>query len=192
MKVHHIKKYKKIKSATKSYNQITKNNFALSVEDSIKHAVGFEISDKMPIAKSSDFNEVLLPFPESDARLKRSYQVKHKIDEVVDFQVDSKNNKGAVKKQMPNIDVNFVEKKVNNERTEKTLSVEKHVFIVEENVIKHVNGYKISGKLENSKAYVRPCHGATIRCLKDRFHGIHRNEQSTISKTEQRYSRGHY
>ena len=67
VKVHHIKKYKEIKSTTKSYNQKTKNDFALSVEDSIKHAIGFEISDKIPIAKSSDFNEVLLPFPESDA-----------------------------------------------------------------------------------------------------------------------------
>ena len=158
VKVHHIKKYKEIKSTTKSYNQMTKNDFALSVEDSIKHAIGFEISDKIPIVKSSDFNEVLLPFPESDAKSKRFYQVKHKIDEVVDSQVDSTNNKGAVKKKLSNIDVNFVEKKVDDERTETTLSGEKRVFIVEENVIKHVNGYEISGKLENCKANVRPCH----------------------------------
>ena len=48
---------------------------------------------------------------------------------------------------MPNIYVNFVEKKVNSERTEKTLSGEKRVFIVGASVIKHVNGYKISGSL---------------------------------------------
>ena len=48
---------------------------------------------------------------------------------------------------MPNIYVNFVGKKVNSERTGKTLSGEKRVFIVGASVIKHVNGYKISGSL---------------------------------------------
>ena len=91
---------------------------------------------------------MLLLFPESDVELERSYQIKYqKIDKEVDSQVDSKNNKDAVKKQMPNIYVNFVEKKVNSERTEKTLSGEKRVFIVGASVIKHVNGYKISGSL---------------------------------------------
>ena len=47
---------------------------------------------------------------------------------------------------MPNIDVNSVEKKVNNERTEKTLSGEKRIFIVGDSVIKLVNGYEV---LEN-------------------------------------------
>ena len=65
----------------------------------------------------------------------------------------------------PNMDVSSVEKKVNNERTEKTLSGEKRVFIVGDSVMKYVNGYEISGKLEICKVYVRSCHGATIRCL---------------------------
>ena len=62
---------------------------------------------------------------------------------------------------MPNIDVNSVEKKVNNERTEKTLSGEKRIFIVGDSVIKLVNGQE---NLENQKfaKSVRPCHGATI------------------------------
>ena len=97
----------------------------------MSHAIDFEISEKIPIAKSSDVNEVLLPFPESDVELERSYQIKHKkkIDKEVDSQVDSENNKDAVKKRIPNIDVNSVEKKVNYERTGKTLSGEKRVFI---------------------------------------------------------------
>ena len=61
--------------------------------------------------------------------------------------------------------VSSIKKEVNNERTEKSLSGEKRVFIVGASVIKNVNGYEILGKLENCKVYVRLCHGATIRCL---------------------------
>ena len=61
---------------------------------------------------------MLLRFPESDVELKRSYEIKHKIDEVVDSQVDFKNNKETVKKQIPSIEINFAEKKVDNERIE--------------------------------------------------------------------------
>ena len=64
-------------------------------------------------------------------------------------------------------DVSSIKKEVSNERTEKSLSGKKRVFIVGANVIKNVNGYEILGKLENCKAYVRLCHGATIRCLED-------------------------
>ena len=58
-----------------------------------------------------------------------------------------------LKQETQNIDVNSVEKKMNNERT-----------IVGDSIIKHVNDYEILGKLENCKVFVRPCHGATIRC----------------------------
>ena len=63
--------------------------------------------------------------------------------------------------------VSSIKKEVNNERTEKSLSGEKRVFIVGASVIKNVNGYEILGKLENCKVYVRLCHGATIICLED-------------------------
>ena len=79
----------------------------------------------------------------------------------------SKNNKDAVKKQIQNIDLNSVEYKMNNEKTDKALSGEKPIFILGDSIIKQINGYKISGKLENCKVFVRPCHGATIRCLED-------------------------
>ena len=76
-----------------------KNNIASSAEESINHAINFEISEKIPNAKSSDVNEVLLPFPEDDVELEISYQIKHKkIDKEVDSQVDFKNNKSTVKK----------------------------------------------------------------------------------------------
>ena len=120
------------------------------------------------MTKSSEFYEVL---PESNMELERSYhQRKHeKIDEVVDSQVNglSKNNKVAVKKLTENKDVNSVENIINNERTDKAPSGEKRVFIVGDSIIKHINGYEISGKLEHCKVFVRPCHGATIRCLED-------------------------
>ena len=105
------------------------------------------------MTKSLDCNEVL---PESNVELEGSYQTKHKkLDKDVDSQVNrlSKNNEDAVKKETQNIDVNSVEKKMNNERT-----------IVGDSIIKHVNDYEILGKLENCKVFVRPCHGTTIRC----------------------------
>ena len=58
--------------------------------------------------------------PGSNVELERPYQTKHKkIDKEVDSQMNglSKNNKDAVKKQIQNIDVNSVEKKMRNERT---------------------------------------------------------------------------
>ena len=61
---------------------------------------------------------MLLRFPESDVESRRSYKIKHETDQLVDSQVDFKNNKETVKKQIPNIDINFAEKKVDNERIE--------------------------------------------------------------------------
>ena len=132
------------------------------------------------MTKSSEFNEVL---PESNIELERSYQRKHdKIDEVVDSQVNglSKNNKVAVKKLTENKDVNSVENVINNERTDKAPSGEKHVFIAGDSIIKHINGYEISGKLENCKVFVRPCHGATIRCLKGHVKPVLRENPDEI------------
>ena len=92
------------------------------------------------MTKSSEVNEVL---PESNAELERSHQRKHgKIDEVVDSQVNglSKNNKVSVKKLTKKKGVNSVENIIHNERTEKAPSGEKHVFIVGDSIIKHING----------------------------------------------------
>ena len=73
------------------------------------------------MTKSSQFNEVL---PESNMKLERSYQKKHKkINEEVDSQVNglSKNSKVAVKKLRENKDVNSMENIINNEITDKNV-----------------------------------------------------------------------
>ena len=68
----------------------------------------------------------------------------------------------------------------NNERTDKAPSGEKRAFIVGDSIIKHINGYEISGKLENCKVFVRPCHGATIRCLEDHVKPVLRENPDEI------------
>ena len=65
----------------------------------------------------------------------------------------SKNNKDAVKNLIQKKDVNSVENKMNSERTDKATSGKKAVFIVGDNIIKHLNGYEILGKLENCKVF---------------------------------------
>ena len=91
---------------------------------------------------------------------------------------------------------------MNNERTDKAPSGGKGVFTVGDSIIKRINGYKISGKLENCKVFVRPCHGGTIRCLEGHVKLVlQENPDETIFhigtndlpiwKREQRYSRGH-
>ena len=69
---------------------------------------------------------------------------------------------------------------MNNERTDKAPSGEKRVFIVGDSIIKYINGYEISGKLENCKVFVRPCHGATIRCLEDHVKPVLRENPNEI------------
>ena len=74
------KNYNEIKSASESYNPITwkqnrKRNTTSSVSDSVNHAIESEISEKIPVTKLSDFNEVL---SESNVELERSYQKKQR------------------------------------------------------------------------------------------------------------------
>ena len=117
---------------------------------------------------------------ESNVELEKSYQKKHKkVDNEVDSHKNglSKNNKDAVKNLILNKDVNSVK---NNERTEKAPSGQKRVFILGDSIINHLNGYEISGKLENCKVFVRPCHGATIKCLEDRLKPILRENPDEI------------
>ena len=41
----------------------------------------------------------------------------------------------------------------------------KRVFIVGDSIIKHLNGHLIGGKIRNGNVYVRPSHGAKVRCM---------------------------
>ena len=79
-----------------------------------------------------------------------------------------------------NKDVNSVENIMNNERTDKAPSGEKRVFIAGDSTMKHINGYEISGRLENCKVFVRPRHGATIRYLEDHVKPVLRENPDEI------------
>ena len=82
----------------------------------------------------------------------------------------SKNDNDAVNKEIQN-----------NEITDKGLSGEKRVFIVGDSIIKLINGYEISGKLESCKVFVRSCHGAAIRCLEDHVKPVLRENPDEIT-----------
>ena len=62
--------FKEIKSTAGSYNQTAKKNIASSADECINHAIDFEISEKIPMIKSSDLHEVL---PESNIELEGFY-----------------------------------------------------------------------------------------------------------------------
>ena len=44
---------------------------------------------------------------------------------------------------------------------------EKRVFILGDSILKHVNGFEITKKLDNCKVYVKSFSGAKIKCMKD-------------------------
>ena len=58
---------------------------------------------------------------------------------------------------------------INNENVRKPSSA-KRVYIAWDSIVKqkkNVNGYDISRKTQNSKVFVRPSHGATVKCMTD-------------------------
>ena len=56
----------------------------------------------------------------------------------------------------------------------------KRVFIVGDGIIKHLNGYVIGGKTGNCNVYVRPTHGAKVRCMIDHVKPIIRDKPDHI------------
>ena len=56
----------------------------------------------------------------------------------------------------------------------------KRVFIVRDSIIKHFNGYVIGGKAGNCNVYVRPSHGAKVRCMLDHVKPIIRDKPDHI------------
>lgn len=111
VKLHYMKYVKKSSLLLKVIIKKQKKNIASSVDDSIKHVIDFEISESL------DFNKMLLFFPESDKELERSFQTKYEIiNKEVVSQVNgvSKINKLVVKKQIQDIKINSVDKKMNN------------------------------------------------------------------------------
>ena len=56
----------------------------------------------------------------------------------------------------------------------------KRVFIVGDSIIKHLNRYVIGGKAGNCNVYVRPSHGAKVRCMLDHVKPIIRDKPDHI------------
>ena len=56
----------------------------------------------------------------------------------------------------------------------------KRVFIVDDSIIKHLNGYVIGGKAENCNVFVRPSHSAKVRCMVDHVKPIIRDKPDHI------------
>ena len=63
-------------------------------------------------------------------------------------------------------DNNRSDKKSNNSSTS-VISEKKNIVILGDSMIKHVNGYEMSEKLENCKVYVKSFSGTKVRCMKD-------------------------
>ena len=56
----------------------------------------------------------------------------------------------------------------------------KRVFIVGDSINKHLNGYVIGGKTGNCNVYVRPSHGAKVRCMVDHIKPVMRDKPDHI------------
>ena len=56
----------------------------------------------------------------------------------------------------------------------------KRVFIVGNSIIKHLNGYVIGGKTGHCNVYVRPSHGAKVRCMVDHIKPVMRDKPDHI------------
>ena len=57
----------------------------------------------------------------------------------------------------------------------------KLVFIVGDSIIKPLNGYVIGGKTGNCNVYVRPSHGAKVRCMVDHIKPVMRDKPDHIT-----------
>ena len=56
----------------------------------------------------------------------------------------------------------------------------KRVFIVGDSIIKHLNGYVIGGKTGSCNVYLRPSHGAKVRCMLDHVKPIIRDKPDHV------------
>ena len=99
--------------------------------------IEFEINEELPSQKRNCNHRVLLTTPESD--------------EVED----------DWKKRLPNTNLGAVEEKFNSKIIYERDTKEQRVYLVGGSIIKHVNGYKISGKTETCKVIS----WAKVRCL---------------------------
>ena len=158
------KNFKEIKSTAGSYNQITKKNIASSADESTNHAIDLEIGEKIPMTKSSDFNEVL---PESYIELEGSYPKK---------EIQNSNETRKVNASVINGNEQLSENRNTNTKrapqkplTSKSLPNDplKNVVILGDGIVKSINGWEISRKLKNCRVKIMSFSGATVQCVND-------------------------
>ena len=56
----------------------------------------------------------------------------------------------------------------------------KRIFIVGNSIVKHLNGYVIGGKTGNCNVYVKPSHGAKVRCMVDHIKPVMQDKPDHI------------
>ena len=56
--------------------------------------------------------------------------------------------------------------------------VSNQIFIMGDNIIKHVRGYELSHKMENCKVYVKSFSGANVMCMEDLLKPTQRDAHS--------------
>ena len=71
-------------------------------------------------------------------------------------------------------------KACNNSQSVRKRKDNKRVFIVGDSIIKHLSGYIIGGKARNCNVYVRPSHGAKVKCMVDHVKPIIRDKPDHI------------
>ena len=72
--------------------------------------------------------------------------------------------KGINRKSLSSNDVTAA-KTCNDSQSVRKRKDNKRVFIIGDSIIKHLNGYVTGGKAGNCNVYVRPSHGAKVRCM---------------------------
>ena len=83
---------------------------------------------------------------------------KRRINKNHQYNTNSLNNSRTIQNDVSRNDIN-------NENVQKPSS-RKQIYLVRDSIVKHVNGYDILSKTENSM-FVHPSHGAAVRCMTD-------------------------
>ena len=90
--------------------------------------------------------------------------------------------RGIKKKSLSSKSLSFITaaKTCNDSQSVGKRKDNKWVFVVGDNIIKHLNGYVIGGKAENCNVSVRPSPGAKVRCMVDHVKPIIRDKPDHI------------
>ena len=120
--------------------------------------------EKIAISASKEKNKVLAEVEEESIEFKTPEIKKmHNVTK----RKHSHNRKGNMRKE--NNYNNTIDNNNNNNNNDsvKENVQTRTVYVLGDSMLKHINGWEISQKLDNCKVYVEPYRGATVRCLKD-------------------------